>query len=552
MRAAVTARLGKCGWLPLVVGYAVALLLCPPGRDFAILDDWIYLRSVADLFAGGGLHPADYAQVTLVTHTLWGATWAAVCGYSFTALTYANLAAALVASLACYALLRQLAVSPRRSLLGAALLSLNPLFVLHAYSYMTDITYLACLLLATLLYLKGTQRASVLLLLLASLCAALAFLSRQFGLALPLVVAAVTLSQPHLQAVGGSIGKWRRLVAVLALPGLAAAGYLLWRSGFGPSWSSSYQQLAIHELVSDPLRALVDRALYVGGSLPLLGLSVPLWGWPRRRWLLLLTLPVVAAAVYFAPKPLPLVVYPEADSLSPFGLEATPLWWLGLPLAALLCANLLERGGEFAAHLLAAARWHRSPSLPASLPLTATAALTFAGTVLVSRPFFSRYYLVLLPALIYLAVAERGKLVGRERQAGAVAGWQWGLLAALAVVSFALHTDSYAYNATRWRAGRDLLAHGVAIEQVDNGYAWAGYYLYEAAVQRLGSSSVAVAGIFAPSKLIDPLYIVGAARAGGPALPLRPPVTSYRVVARYHWFSLLAPGWQEVVVWQRQ
>ncbi len=546
------ARLGQRSWLLLLVGYAVALLLYSPGRNFAILDDWIYLRSVADLLAGGGLHPADYAQVTLVSHTLWGAAWTTVCGYSFTALTCANLAAALVASLTCYALLRQLAVSPTRSLLGAALLSLNPLFVLQAYSYMTDLTYLACLLLATLLYLKGTQRASLLLLLLASLWAALAFLTRQFGLALPLVVAAVSLSQPRLPAEGNRAVRGWRLAAVLTLPGLAAAGYLLWRSGFGPSWSSSYQQLAIRELVSDPLRVLADRAVYVGGSLPLLGLSVPLWGWPRRRWLLLLTSPVVAAAVYFAPKPLPLVVYPEADSLSPFGLEATPLWWLGLPLAALLCANLLECGGEFAAQLLAAARQHRLPSLPASLPLTATAALTFAGTVLVSRPFFSRYYLALLPALIYLAVAERGKQDSSERRAGAVAGWQWGLLAALAVVSFALHADSYAYNAARWQAGRDLLASGVAIEQQDNGYAWAGYYLYEAAVQRLGSSSVAVAGIFAPSKLIDPLYVVGAAAAGGgPALPLRPPVASYRVVARYRWFSLLAPGWQEVEVWQR-
>src|SRR5207244_8048835 len=121
-------------------------------------------------------------------------------GMSFTVLTAANMMLALVASLAFYAILRRLGFAPGLSLLGTALLVLNPFFVTLSYSFMTEISFIAFMLLSCLFYLLGFEpehlrdggtsafigRPQIGWLWLGGLFAALAFLDRQFGLALPM------------------------------------------------------------------------------------------------------------------------------------------------------------------------------------------------------------------------------------------------------------------------------------------------------------------------------------------------------------------------------
>ncbi len=96
-----------------------------------------------------------------------------------------------IALVAFYLLLRQLKVRPTAALLGAATLGCNPLVVFLSYSFMTDVTFLAFMLLACLFFLKGLEKNNVHWLVLGSIFSGFAYLDRQYGI---LIVVALLLS----------------------------------------------------------------------------------------------------------------------------------------------------------------------------------------------------------------------------------------------------------------------------------------------------------------------------------------------------------------------
>ena len=187
----------------------------------------------------------DLGQMTLVSHAYWGALFAWLFGLNFTVLTAANNGAGPGGG---SYLLRHTAdtrLHARLEFLGTALLVLNPFFVTLSYSFMTEISFVALMLVSSLFYLLGFQhvhphngstavfigRSQVGWLWLGGLFAGLAFLDRQFGLALP--AAAV------LWLFLARRASWTSVMAVVALPVAALVGYYLLVSGSGSTFSDS-------------------------------------------------------------------------------------------------------------------------------------------------------------------------------------------------------------------------------------------------------------------------------------------------------------------------
>src|SRR5207247_11267287 len=165
----------------------------------------------------------------LVVHADWVALFSPLLGYSFTPLTLATLALSLVAALAFYILSRRLGFGPGLSGLGVAILALNPYYLIFSYSFMTEVPFIALLLLGALCTYEGLRGGDTRWLWIGSIFAALAFLTRQFGLALPLAGLLWLFLARRLT--------WQRLVAVSLLPALAVAGYYLWSRGYGTTFS---------------------------------------------------------------------------------------------------------------------------------------------------------------------------------------------------------------------------------------------------------------------------------------------------------------------------
>ena len=92
-----------------------------------------------------------------------------------------------------------------------------------------------------------------------------------------------------------------------------------------------------------------------------------------------------------------------------------------------------------------------------------------------------------------------------------------------------VHLDDYAAMGARWTAGRDLLASGVSLDTIENGYAWDGFFLGESSMARYPDPDVRVIGrIFPPYELIDPQYVIDTQPRAG-----------YTVVKQYPYFSIL-------------
>lgn len=484
--------------LLIVAGYAFVLRIMPITHEFAYLDDLTYTRTVEKIVNGPGFQPSEYAQATLVTHAYWGALFATLFGYSFTILTAATMVMSLIGALTFYVLLRRLGFGPLLSGLGTAILALNPYYIILSYSFMTEITFVALLLLACLCYCKGFETLDNRWLWAGGVFAALLFLTRQFGFAAPLAAVLWLILARRLT--------WSRFAAVALLPILAAAGYYAWSRGFGTTFSESVGREALLDMIRRP-SVWVTRAshfVYLAAFLP--GLTIPLFG-KVRHWKVITALAVAMAGLVYLLWQVKLNQVREGRStlddlsytwLQPFWKDPTWIYCLGAALTVWLVAGIVERDWQSAMALLRRQR----PPAPTDF-LYAVAIILFAVSYLATAGFLDRYWLPLLPFLIAagLRVLQGATLL---RLVPVVV-----VLLFVSAYGATVHLDDYAALAARWDAGRWLVAQGIPYEKIENGVQWDGYYLYDEAISRYPSHDIRDIGrIFPPHEIIDPEYVI--------------------------------------------
>lgn len=523
---------GRSDWrnlLLIVVGYAIALWPMPINHDFPITDDWSYAQAVAKLVGGQGFSPPQWAQMTLVSHSYWGALFVWLFGFSFTSLTLATMVMSLTGVIAFYLLLRQLGFSATLSGLGVATLAFNPDYLSLSYTYMTDVTFLTLLLLGSLFYLKGLAGNGKDWLWLGGGFASLAFLTRQFGLALPLAALLWLLLARRLN--------WQRGLATMLLPAATALIYLFWRSTYPSTMGDLIGAQTLTNLLRNPVDMLVQQSMLMLYWLPFLGLTLPLfWFNPLvHKPLLIPWLAAIGLAVYLLQQSLDAgyqanLVGSEPWRGQPFKLEDTPFWWIGIALTAWLFAILSERGWRWA-------NSHLRQRLTAPVDfLYILVLILWAGTFLVNRfGFDSRYQLTLIPFCIIAALMPMRRLAGRKLVAMVAA------LMLLATYSIVQHLDEYDYYRVQWQAGRELLAAGVPADTIDNGFAWDGYYYFDEVRTRLNTLDY---DVFQAQRfsVIDRRYIIAVRQK-----------TGYKVVRQIPYFSRIM-GWSNhyLLVMQRE
>lgn len=142
----------------LVLWFAAAAIAVGAQRDVPVIDDWTYAWSVERLLDDGQVAVLDWSAVYPLNHTLWGAGWSLVLGFSFATLRLSTLAWSLVASGALYFILRELEATRPVALLGALSVAANPVFLLLSSSFMTDVPFVGCTLMALLCYIRAMRR----------------------------------------------------------------------------------------------------------------------------------------------------------------------------------------------------------------------------------------------------------------------------------------------------------------------------------------------------------------------------------------------------------
>ena len=455
---------------------AVALLaLLRPLQNTPFIDDWVYAWSVERLLTHGELRILDWSTNLNVAQVLWGAVFCLPFGFSFSALRASTWVLAVSCLWALYLQLRDLGVSRRTSLVGTATLGVNPIFLLLAHTFMTDVPCLTAMTWFTWAGMRALQRQSVRYLCGAAALASAAIAVRAVALALPVAMVAA------LVVHGGEWGRKPRQLA-LAMAPLLFAGVFVW---WGVSIMEHHVDLQfISNAPVNRLRYLWEFAvpwlpkmllLTFTFLAPCLGLALlplsvasvthrllrPL----TAAWIGLVV--VQLTATFATPNYMPLLTTGLTWSLSELG-AVEPLVLNSQPAVVPLwcsCGATLVALGSFAVFLTHVIRRRRQG--PEVLLLWLGVGHFVVMAILWLQ--WDRYALVMFPITIVLYVQSTPHL---RRPAAMLA------LAVMAAWSTVGLRDHLAFNGALWQAVAALQARGVDGRDIDGGYLVNGWLQY--------------------------------------------------------------------------
>ncbi|HUQ39483.1 MAG TPA: glycosyltransferase family 39 protein [Acidimicrobiales bacterium] len=189
----------------------------------AISDDWVYARAVQVLIREHRLDVDDLSASTLVVQALWGGLFSQLFGFTFGVLRASTVVVTAIAGGAAYGLSREIGLSRARASATAAAVLFNPLVFVLAHTFMTDMHFIAWMLLATWAYARGAARDDARWVAVGSVLAAVAVLVRQQGILVAAAVAVVILLSRR-----GDASSRRRLAAyALAAPVVTTLAYYI-------------------------------------------------------------------------------------------------------------------------------------------------------------------------------------------------------------------------------------------------------------------------------------------------------------------------------------
>jgi len=464
--------------------WLAAIVIVNPSGDFPILDDWAYGQAVRTLVTEHRFELTDWTSVPLVAQLLWGALFCLPAGFSFTALRVSTLVFGWLAGVGLYALMRTLGADRVVAVAAAATLLFCPVFFGLAFTFMTDVPFVACAVWGCVFaarYIIGGGRAEW-------PAAAAAFtaatLIRHIGVAVAVGATVAMIVRIWDVLDGSDTGptpvrhvsdpRYWRAAAVGAIPLAALIAYNGLLARIGTPALYHFRDAELAATLAHPLHAarlLQIRSLqsyvYLGLFLApvLCFVSVRL---PRAPLVALTILP--ASAFVIGGRHLPLVGTTWHDlGLNPINLLRRDLWPT-MPAAIWYALTLLGiAGGAVAVSAIlawlrtiadASSRRDRSGVLVCAAPLLCY----FVPSALLSD-FMDRYLLPPL-ALAVALLAACGVLQSRSGRRAAAAAAIVALAAAFDVA--AMH-DFLSYNRARWTAIHDLLASGMPAASIEGG-----------------------------------------------------------------------------------
>ena len=447
--------------------FTIASLLVGPHPQTPVIDDWLYAASVQELLTTGHLRLGAISAVYPIFQILWGALFCALFGFSFAVLRASTLVLAALGCIALYAMLRELGRRPAVSLLASLTLGASPTFFLLSSSFMTDVPFLALVMLALYAWVSALQRGSQLRWWLGAGLSIGAFLVRPLGIALP---------------VAAALGAWRarRLTpgwlapALVSLAGMAALQLAL-PMLFGALDMGNTRTVNIRYvlMVTPGEYARWTAHLLCEAAFPMAPLVVAALCSRPVALRIALASALVAATLWLLSGGLPFPL-PDNQTWSLRDMAARTLiactdigrapWteWMAplLPAAGTVVLGAMVAGAT-------AVR-----AQPECARGTGTILLAFAGLeLLIANALWlynDRYYIVFAPALAYLVTA-----LAPMRVRVAVP-----LVALWAVVSVTGVRDTLAFNETVSAAVQTLEDSGVAASDIDAGWVSNGWRLY--------------------------------------------------------------------------
>jgi tetratricopeptide (TPR) repeat protein len=187
--SSIPGRIVVIDMLIIAALWCISLFIVNPFGNFPLNDDWAYGLAVKHLIENGDYRPSGWPAMPLITNVLWGALFCVPAGFSFTALRLSTLTLSFLGLLGCYLLMRNLQQPRWLALIATLTLGFNPLYYALSNTFMTDVPYTALTVFAAIFFARSLRTGSDFALLIGTILAVAATLSRQLALSVPLAFA---------------------------------------------------------------------------------------------------------------------------------------------------------------------------------------------------------------------------------------------------------------------------------------------------------------------------------------------------------------------------
>ncbi|MFH1138408.1 MAG: hypothetical protein V1816_20225 [Pseudomonadota bacterium] len=209
--------------IPLLLIWALAIWTIDPRGEFMINDDWTFIQPFEALLGQGKIMATGWGGggPALVVQLLWAGLFTSLFGFSITTLRVSVLVMGVMGSLGMLVLLRRVGASRWISFLGAAALTLNPLFLSQGFTFMTDVIHSSLAILSLLVLHVGVAKEKKMIIAGGLLLALASILSRQIGIVIPLGFMAACLLHPR----GAKLGRAGMVLMSISLTFVPWIGY---------------------------------------------------------------------------------------------------------------------------------------------------------------------------------------------------------------------------------------------------------------------------------------------------------------------------------------
>ena len=198
----MTNKLQSFSFLLSIIWWSLLLFVNPIG-NFPLNDDWSYAHNVQALVVDGEIYFSDWPAMTLIAHTLWGALFCKIFGFSFTVLRCSTLIMGWIGILATYTIFKECNFLKKNAFWCTLLIAFNPLYFSLSYTYMTDVPFYTFLILASLYFIKTLNHKGTHNIIFATVFSIIAVLIRQLGILMPMAFLIIYLikNKPNLKTV---------------------------------------------------------------------------------------------------------------------------------------------------------------------------------------------------------------------------------------------------------------------------------------------------------------------------------------------------------------